>query len=86
MTSGRIPFVNDRQEPEAAWRHHTTREQSLEFGLLSNEPFPEGNRFGGHVIEQPLNIGALLIGQPELLNKLQYVARPGIAIQFGGQR
>ncbi len=75
-----------RCRAKAAWRHHTTREQSLEFGLLSNEHFPQGNHFGGHVIEQPLNIGALLIGQPELLNKLQYVARPGIAIQFGGQR
>ena len=43
----------------------TTRPaNSRSSSALSNEPFPQGNHFGGHVIEQPLNIGALLKGQP----------------------
>jgi hypothetical protein len=60
--------------------------QSVKFGLLRNELFPDGNNFGDHLVNQPLHVYALLIRQSELRTKLQDMTRPRIAIQFGGKR
>jgi hypothetical protein len=58
----------------------------VKLGFLRNELLPDGNNFGGHLVERPLHVYALLIRQSELLTELQDMVRPRIAAQFGGER
>jgi hypothetical protein len=53
--------LRGRRRAKAGRRNHPTREERVKLGFLSNELFPKRNRFGRHGLEQPLDIGALLI-------------------------